>query len=86
MAKIFKFTGYYIDPNGGIDPEDVSLQLQEIGLDVFDHHVRVEEADVGRVLPPDYLYFSGDGKRNHFRNEYDGGQTWDWSLPSPYES
>ncbi len=46
MAKIFKFTGYYIDPNGGIDPEDVSLQLQEIGLDVFDHHVRVEEADV----------------------------------------
>lgn len=44
------------------------------------------EADVGRVLPSDYLWFTGDGKRNHFRNAYRGGQIWDWSLPTPYES
>ena len=43
------------------------------------------ETEVGRVLPPDYLWFSGDSKRNHFRNSYKGGNTWDWSLPSPYE-
>lgn len=44
------------------------------------------QADVGRVLPKDYLWFSGDGSRNHFRNAYRGGDRWDWSLPSPYES
>lgn len=40
--------------------------------------------EVGRVLPEDYLWFHGDGERNHFRNAYEGGTTWDWSLPSPY--
>lgn len=44
------------------------------------------QAEVGRVLPADYLWFSGDGERNHFRNAYHGGDRWDWSLPSPYES
>lgn len=40
----------------------------------------------GRVLPTDYLYYSGDGKHNYFRNAYRGGTRWDYSLPSPYES
>lgn len=44
------------------------------------------ETDTGRVLPSDYLWFSGDGKHNYFRNAYKGGETWDWSLPSPYET
>ena len=43
------------------------------------------QAEVGRVLPADYLWFSGDSKRNHFRNAYKGGTVWDWSLPSLYE-
>ena len=47
---------------------------------------REGQVEVGRVLPADYLWFSGDGKRNHFRNAYRGGDGWDWSLPSPYES
>lgn len=38
----------------------------------------------GRVLPVDYLWFHGDGMHNYFRNAYRGGDTWDWSLPSPY--
>ena len=42
--------------------------------------------DSGRVLPADYLYFSGDGKRNHFRNAYRGGTRWNWTLESPYET
>lgn len=44
------------------------------------------EENVGRVLPSDYLWFSGDGSRNYFRNAYQGGNIWDWSLESPYES
>lgn len=28
---------------------------------------------VGRVLPKEYLYFSGDGIRNTFRTQYKGG-------------
>ena len=43
-------------------------------------------ADAGRVLPQDYMWFSGDGERNHFRNAYKGGARWDWSLPNPYEN
>lgn len=42
------------------------------------------QADVGRVLPKEYLYFTGDGKLNHFTTEWKGTETWDWSLESPY--
>lgn len=41
--------------------------------------------NVGRVLPKEYLYFIGDGKHNYFRDQYVGGNIWDWSLPNPYE-
>lgn len=37
-------------------------------------------------LPVFEVTFSGDGKHNYFRNAYKGGETWDWSLPSPYET
>ena len=47
---------------------------------------KMGETNTGRVLPSDYLWFSGDGKHNYFRNAYKGGETWDWSLPSPYET
>ena len=42
------------------------------------------QADVSRVLPSTYMWFSGDGSHNHFRNAYAGGSYWDWSLPNPY--
>lgn len=42
--------------------------------------------DVGRVLPPEYLFFTGDGKQNYFTSEWAGGTTWDWSWDSPYEA
>lgn len=42
--------------------------------------------DVGRVLPAGFLWFSGDGQHNYFRNQYQGGDVWDYSLPNPYES
>lgn len=40
--------------------------------------------DVGRVLPKEYLYFSGDGEHNYFKNKE--STRWDYSLPSPYEN
>lgn len=43
--------------------------------------------DVGRVLPREYLWFSGDGEHNHFRNAYEGPfTTWNYTLDTPYES
>lgn len=40
--------------------------------------------DVGRVLPPQYRFFIGDGKRNHFSIKWKSTDYWDWSLPDPY--
>lgn len=40
--------------------------------------------DVGRTLPADYLYFVGDGERNHFTQEWRSRNHWDWSLTDPY--
>ncbi len=44
------------------------------------------ETDVGRVLPKDYLWYSGDGAHNYFRNAYIGGTQWNYSLVSPYKN
>lgn len=41
-------------------------------------------SEVGRVLPREYLYFTGNGKLNHFTTEWKGTRVWDWSLESPY--
>lgn len=64
--------------------------LYDLALDVLSrwNAERNGEVSVGRVLPKDYTYFHGDGTHNHFRNVYRGGNysTWDYSLPSPYES
>lgn len=41
--------------------------------------------EVGRVLPSDYLWFRGDGKRNYFRNAYRGNfDVWNWNCWNPY--
>ena len=40
--------------------------------------------NVGRVLPAGYLYFVGDGERNHFSIEFLETNYWDWTLASPY--
>jgi hypothetical protein len=67
--------------------QPVEPELYELALDVIGRWQREKdgEPDTGRVLPADYLFFSGDGIRNYFRKDWRGGTTWDWSLPSPYE-
>lgn len=45
------------------------------------------EENVGRTIPEEYLYFSGDGRENHFRTEYrNTGEYWGWTLPDPYKA
>lgn len=71
-----------------IEDTPVLPELCALAGDVLERWSREKngEDDVGRVLPKEYLWFSGDGSHNHFRNQYSGGSRWDYSLPSPYES
>jgi hypothetical protein len=63
-------------------------ELYELATDVLDRWNKEKngEEDVGRVLPSDYLWFSGAGTHNNFRNAFRGGTRWDYSFPSPYET
>lgn len=76
----YQFVGY-------TESNPVDDDLKALCEDVLSrwYAEREGQVEVGRVLPADYLWFSGDSKRNHFRNAYKGGTVWDWSLPSPYE-
>ena len=65
----------------------VTEKIRELVIDVLTRW-EMEKAgveNVGRVLPPEYMWFHGDGRHNHFRDAYRGGNRWDWSLDSPYE-
>lgn len=46
MAKIFKISGYYIDPNGDWDESDLQTELEE-RFDLIDQHIKVESKDIG---------------------------------------
>ena len=65
----------------------VTEKIRELVIDVLTRW-EMEKAgveNVGRVLPPECMWFHGDGWHNHFRDSYRGGNRWDWSLDSPYE-
>lgn len=48
-------------------------------------HLEKEGVEVvNRVLPKEYLWFTGDGQHNHYRDSYDGGNYWDWDCYNPY--
>lgn len=76
-----QFAGYSPD-------HPTTEELKAIAADVLIRWEREKRTggDVGRVLPVEYTYFTGDGKNNHFRTEYRGGAVWDWSLTNPYEN
>lgn len=75
-----QFAGY--DPENPVEPDILAL-VEDVLVRWMAEKVCV--GDVGRVLPAEYLYFTGDGRVNSFRDQYQGGNTWDWSLDSPYE-
>lgn len=75
-----QFYGY--DPDNPVDAEILAL-VQDVLI-----RWGMEQScigSVGRVLPKEYLFFTGDGAHNYFTTGWQGGQTWDWSLESPYE-
>lgn len=76
-----QFKGYKAD-------HPLMYELVTIADDVMVrwHNEKEGEEDVGRVLPPEYLYFRSDstGKHNVFRAEYDSRDYWDWSCVDVY--
>ena len=66
----------------------VEEELVDLVVDVITRWNYEKEglSDVGRTLPKDYLYFTGDGSYNHFTREWGSTDYWDWSLPDPYNS
>ena len=79
ITQPYQFSGY--SPGNPIDPDILALCHDVIAR--WDME-RYAVGDVGRVLPKEYLFFTGDGRTNHFRTGYKSSGTWDWSLPSPY--
>ena len=62
-------------------------EFEELAADVLKRWQaeRDGQADVGRVLPPEYQYFEGWGGRNWFSAKWKSGEFWGWGLASPYE-
>lgn len=75
-----QFTGYSAD-------NPVYEEYEALAADVLKryHAEQDGDADAGRVLPADYCFFTGDGRRNYFTNEWKSGDTWGWTLSSPYD-
>lgn len=46
MAKIFKISGYFIDPNDVYSIEDLKVGLED-DFDMITHHIKVEQQDIG---------------------------------------
>lgn len=61
-------------------------ELMALAEDVLSRRERelAGETAVGRVIPEDYFFWAGDGKRNHFRKEYRDTATWSWEMEDPY--
>ena len=59
----------------------VEEELLELAYDVLDRWNAEKHGEtVVRELPSGYLWFHGDGVRNHFRDAYKNGNKWDWSV------
>ena len=59
----------------------VEKELLELAYDVLDRWNAERHGEtVARELPSGYLWFHGDGVRNHFRDAYKNGNEWDWSV------
>ena len=80
IAAPGQFSGYRA--SNPVQPELYEMAIDVLGRWTFEHDGMT---DVGRVLPREYMWFSGDGATNIFRDAYRGGSVWDWSWESPYD-
>lgn len=86
LTDVITYPGHFAwDKNAPIN----NLQL-ELAKDIFIRWSLEKEGftDVGRILPPEYIYFWANSKGEcRFNTVYGVKEgAWDWSLPSPYES
>lgn len=92
VAEVITFPYQY---SGYDEDYPVEEEFYNLSVDVVTRWVREKngELEIGRTLPPDYLWFLGDyatnpgDHHNYFRNQYkdyDESNIWDWSYPNPY--
>lgn len=64
----------------------VTDDLYALALDVLTRWNAEQNGmeNMGRVLPKEYLYFSGSGGHNYFRTGSSNSTTWKYELTSPY--
>ena len=76
----YQFSGYKAD-------YPVIPEFAEIAADVLTRYQAERDGDTGagRVLPAEYVFFTGDGKNNHFTAEWKNGIAYQWTLTNPYE-
>ena len=74
--------------HGYLPGNPVTDELVAVVVDVLDRWSaeKVGCEDSGRILPPEYCFFYGDGSHNWYTTVYQGHDYWDWSLVSPYEN
>lgn len=80
VAAPYQFAGYSAD-------YPVLPELERIAADVLTryHEEKSGGENVGRVLPADYCFFTGDGEHNYFTIGWRDTETWGWTLSSPYD-
>ena len=67
--------------HGYSEEHPVEEELLELAYDVLDRWNAEKHGEtVARELPSGYLWFHGDGIRNHFRDAYKNGNEWNWSV------
>ena len=76
----YQFAGYSAD-------YPVLPELAALAADVLTryHAERDGDTDAGRVLPAEYVYFTGDGRRNYFTAEWKSDDAFQWTLTNPYD-
>jgi len=83
-----QFDGF--DLNRKYSEQDLKTlkECKELARDVLEryyHEIYTLEANVGRTLPKDYLFFYGKNGENKFTKEWRQYDTiWDWSMEDPY--
>lgn len=79
ITQPYQFSGYSAK-------HPVTDEFKEIASDVLTRYRAEKDGgkDVGRVLPAEYCFFTGDGERNYFTIGWKDRKKWDWTLESPY--
>jgi hypothetical protein len=80
ITQPHQFYGY--DATNPLRDEDLAL-----AKDVLNRYYteKAGAVDAGRILPKEYICFTGEGSHNFFEIEWRSGIYWDWSASNPYE-